>query len=96
METGAFRDSVARTTKRKRRRPVRRSGRAGIAELGRVRLRYLTGDGVTDADARARRPADPVFVCQGPPGSRPQTNRLIFNVELTLAQWNAAGAQPRT
>ena len=93
METGAFPDSVALYDEAEAN--AIRSGdpvAAGIAELGRVRLRYLTGDGVTDADARALvERLTPVFASARDHRALAGCHRLLFNVELTHGQWRAAG-----
>jgi tetratricopeptide (TPR) repeat protein len=65
---------------------------AGIAELGRLRLRYLTGDGVADGEARDLvERLTPIFVEAGDHRALAGCGRLIFNVELTHSQWTAAG-----
>ena len=93
METGAFPDSVALYDEAEA-NAVRSDDpvAAGIAELGRLRLRYLTGDGVTDADARALvERLTPVFAFAKDHRALAGCHRLLFNVELTHGQWNAAG-----
>ncbi len=93
METGAFREAVALYDEAES--IARASGdavAAGIAELGRVRLRYLTGDGVSDADARETvERLTPIFEAGGDHRALAGCARLLFNVELTHSQWNAAG-----
>jgi tetratricopeptide (TPR) repeat protein len=93
METGAFPDSVALYDEAEA-NAIRSADpvAAGIAELGRLRLRYLTGDGVTDADARALVDRlTPVFASAEDHRALAGCHRLLFNVELTHGQWNAAG-----
>ena len=93
METGAFREAIrlydeAETIALGAGDQVA----AGIAELGRLRLRYLTGDGVTDAQARELVDRlTPIFEAAGDHRALAGCGRLLFNVELTHSQWNAAG-----
>ena len=93
METGAFREAIALYDEAEANATA--SGdpvAAGIAEIGRLRLRYLTGDGVTDSDARAIvSRLTPIFDAAGDHRALAQCHRLLFNVELTHSQWNAAG-----
>ena len=94
METGAFREAI-RLYDQAEEVAVSAGDRvaAGIAELGRLRLRYNTGDGVTDAQAREvdRLASRRCSLDAGDYRALAGCDRLLFNVELTHSQWTAAG-----
>ena len=65
---------------------------SGIAELGRFRVRYNTGDGVTDADARELiERVTPIFEAAGDHRALAACSRLLSNVDFTHSQYRAAG-----